>query len=299
MTIALLGRTPVDTSSSSGAETASAGDPAVAGLVAPRLLRHRARPRWASVALRATGPLLVLAVWWYASRSGLLSEQTLASPGQVWSALTRMLGDGTLWQNLSASLRLAFSGLAIGGSVGIALGVLTGFTRLGDELLDPVLQMLRTVPVLALSPLLIVWFGIDTEPKVILIAVASAFPLYLNVHGAVRHVDPKIVEAARVFGLSRIRLVREIVVPSALPGLLVGLRMSLGVSLLALIFAEQINATVGIGYLMSTAETYFQTDVLVVCIGVYATWGLLADLTVRLLERALMPWQHRTSEPRR
>jgi sulfonate transport system permease protein len=241
----------------------------------------------------------VLIAWWYSSHTGLLSAQTLASPGQVWSALTRMLGDGTLWQNLSASLELAFSGLAIGGSIGIGLGLLTGFTRLGDELLDPVLQMLRTVPVLALSPLLIVWFGIDTEPKVILIGVASAFPLYLNVHGAVRHVDPKIVEAARVFGLSRVRLVREIIVPSALPGLLVGLRMSLGVSLLALIFAEQINATVGIGYLMSSAETYFQTDVLVVCIGLYAAWGLLADLAVRLLERLLMPWQRTARDAHR
>lgn len=261
------------------------------GLATPQLITRRRRSRPAGLALRCVGPLLVFAAWWYFSASGRLSEQTLASPGQVWAALIRMVGDGTLWHNLSASLRLAFTGLAIGATIGIALGVLTGFTRLGDELLDPVLQMLRTVPVLALSPLLIVWFGIDQRPKIILIAVATAFPLYLNVHGAVRHTDAKTIEAARVFGLSRLRLVREIVLPGALPGLLVGLRVSLGVSLLALIFAEQINATAGIGYLMTTAETYFQTDVLVVCIGVYAAWGLLADMSVRLLERLLMPWQ--------
>lgn len=265
--------------------------PDVDGLVAPQLILRRRRSRPADLALRCVGPLLLFAAWWYFSATGRLSQQTLASPGQVWSALARMAGDGTLWHNLSASLRLAFTGLAIGAAIGIAVGVLTGFTRLGDELLDPVLQMLRTVPVLALSPLLIVWFGIDQQPKIILIAVATAFPLYLNVHGAVRHTDTKTIEAARVFGLSRLRLVREIVLPGALPGLLVGLRVSLGVSLLALIFAEQINATAGVGYLMTTAETYFQTDVLVVCIGVYAAWGLLADLAVRLLERVLMPWQ--------
>jgi sulfonate transport system permease protein len=281
-------REPVD-----AAEPVVAGaivDP-VAGLAPPTLIRRRPRRRSLSVVLRASGPVVLLAFWWYASHSGLLSEQTFASPGHVWSAFATMAGNGTLWLNLSASLKLAFTGLAIGGSAGIALGVLTGFTRLGDELLDPVLQMIRTVPVLALTPLFIVWFGIDEEPKIILIAVASAFPLYLNVHGAVRHIDPKVVEAARTFGLSRLRLVREIVVPGALPGLLVGLRMSLGISLLALIFAEQINATVGIGYLMTAAQTYFQTDVLVVCIAIYALWGLSADLLVRLLERVLMPWQ--------
>jgi sulfonate transport system permease protein len=273
------------------ARAPAATDEQTAGLAPPRLIRPRRRPRTLSVALRIVGPLTLFLAWWWASRSGALSEQTLASPGRVWSALVGMAGDGTLWRNLSASLQLAFTGLAIGGSIGIALGVLTGFARLGDELLDPLLQMLRTIPVLALSPLFIVWFGIDREPKIILIAVATAFPLYLNVHGAVRHTDPKVAEAARVFGLSRLRLVREIVLPGALPGLLVGLRMSLGVSLLALIFAEQINATVGIGYLMTSAQTYFQTDVLVVCIGVYAVWGLLADLSVRFLERVLMPWQ--------
>lgn len=268
-------------------------------LAPPRPIGVRDLPRSLRFMLRALGPIALVLIWWWASASGALSEQTLASPGRVWSALARMSGDGTLWRNLSASLKLAFTGLAIGGGLGIALGVLTGFTRLGDQLLDPVLQMVRTIPVLALSPLFIVWFGIDQEPKLVLIAVATSFPLYLNVHGAVRHVDPKVVEAARMFGLSRLRLVREIVLPGALPGLLVGLRMSLGVSLLALIFAEQINATVGIGYLMTSAETYFQTDVLVVCIGVYAVWGLTADLLVRLLERVLMPWQQARSTTRR
>lgn len=266
----------------------------IAGLTAPRQVHRPARRPGVGVALRFVGPTALLALWWYASHVGWLSEQILASPGRVGRTFIDLTSSGVLWDNLSASLQLAFTGLAIGGVIGIALGVLTGFARLGDELLDPALEMFRTVPFLALSPLFIVWFGIDQKPKLILIAVATAFPLYLNVRGGVRQVDRKTIEAARTYGLHGLRLVREIIAPGALPGLLVGIRVSLGTSLLALIFAEQINATKGIGYLMTSAEEYFQTDVLVVCIVIYAVWGLLADLAVRLLERLLMPWQHAT-----
>lgn len=261
--------------------------------LAPPTLVHRP-PRRTSVGLtlRVLGPLAAVTLWWYASRAGWLDPQVLASPGQVADAFAELASSGVLWENLAASLRLAFTGLAIGGSIGITLAVFTGFVRLGDELLDPTLQMLRTVPFIALSPLFIVWFGIDEKPKLVLIAVATAFPLYLNVRGGVRDVDRKTVEAARSYGLGGLPLLREIVVPAALPSLLVGLRISLGVSLLALIFAEQINSTAGIGYLLISAQQYFQTDVMVVCLVVYALWGLIADLSVRLLEWALMPWNH-------
>jgi sulfonate transport system permease protein len=262
------------------------------GLAPPVLVHARNRRRCVSAGIRVIGPGVLFAAWWYACHAGWVSEQVFASPGQVWSTFVSMAGDGVLWSNLAASAQLAFTGLAIGGVVGLALGVITGFARLGDELLDPVLQMLRTVPFLALSPLFIVWFGIGEKPKVLLIAVATAFPLYLNTHSGVRNADRKTIEAARVYGLSRLGVVRQVVLPNALPSLLVGLRISLGTALLALIFAEQINATRGIGYLMTSAENYFQTNVLVVCIAIYALWGLTADLTVRLLERILMPWRH-------
>lgn len=268
------------------------GDSGPVTLAPPTLVHRPPRRAGIGVTLRILGPLLALTAWWYASDSGWLDPQVLASPGQVASAFAELAASGVLWDHLAASLRLAFTGLAIGGSIGIALAVFTGFVRLGDELLDPTLQMLRTVPFIALSPLFIVWFGIDDKPKLVLIAVATAFPLYLNVRGGVRNVDRKTVEAARSYGLGGLPLLREIVVPDALPSLLVGLRISLGVSLLALIFAEQINSTEGIGYLLISAQQYFQTDVMVVCLVVYALWGLIADLSVRLLEWALMPWNH-------
>lgn len=261
-------------------------------LAPPTSVRPSHRPAAVSIGLRAVLPIALIALWWFATRpGGWVAPQVLAAPGQVWSTLIDLIGNGVLWDNLSASLQRAGIGLAIGGSIGLGLGLLTGFARLGEELLDPTMQMLRTIPFLALGPLFIVWFGIDETPKVVLIAVATAFPLYLNTYAGVRAVDRRALEAGRVFGLSGWQLVRKVVLPGALPNLLVGLRVSLGVCLLGLIFAEQINTVQGIGYLMTSAMAFFQTDVMVVCIVVYASWGLVADLLVRLLEHLLMPWR--------
>lgn len=271
----------------------------VAGLAPPKLVNSKPRRRSSALVLRTLGPLALLFVWWYASHTHLISAQVAASPGSTWDAFWTMIKNGTLWENLSASLKLASTGMAIGGISGLLLGLLTGLTRLGDELLDPVLQMLRTIPIIALSPLLIVWFGIGDGPKILLIALATAFPLYLNAHSGVRNVDPKILETSRVYGVSRLHSIWEIVLPAALPQLLVGLRMALTISLLALIFAEMINTTVGIGYLLNAAESDFQTNVMFVCIAIYAIWGLSADLIVRLLKWLLMPWERagRTAKP--
>jgi sulfonate transport system permease protein len=269
-----------------------AGGPLAEDLAPPTSVRPARRPAPLSVALRLVLPIVLVTAWWFATRpGGPVPPQVLASPGQVWTTLTELVGNGVLWDNLSASLQRAGIGLAIGGSIGLGLGLLTGFAKLGEELLDPTMQMLRTIPFLALGPLFIVWFGIDETPKVVLIAVATAFPLYLNTYAGVRSVDRRALEAGRVFGLSGWQLVRKVVLPGALPNLLVGLRVALGVCLLGLIFAEQINTVQGIGYLMTSAMAFFQTDVMVVCIVVYAVWGLLADLVVRLLEHALMPWR--------
>jgi sulfonate transport system permease protein len=297
----VTGRAELVTAAPSGTAPATADAlGATADLAPPVPVRPSARPRLVSLALRSLLPVGLVALWWYATGpSGWVTPQVLASPAQVGSTLTDLIGTGVLWDNLSASLRRAGLGLAIGGSVGLGLGLFTGFARLGEELLDPTMQMLRTIPFLALGPLFIVWFGIGETPKVVLIAVATAFPLYLNTYAGVRSVDRRSLEAARVFGLSSWALVRRVVLPAALPNLLVGLRVALGVSLLGLIFAEQINTVEGIGYLMTSAMSFFQTDVMVVCIVVYALWGLGADLVVRLLEHVLMPWRRAVGRAQR
>jgi sulfonate transport system permease protein len=182
-------------------------------------------------------------------------------------------------------------GLAIGVTVGVALALVSGLLRIGEDLVDPNMQILRTVPFFGLIPLLIIWFGIDEAPKVALVALGVTFHLYLNLYAGVRNVDAGLVEAGRTLGMSRGALIRHVVLPGALPNLMTGLRYALATAWLALVFAEQINARTGIGYLMNNARDFFQTDVIVVCLAVYGLLGLGADLLVRLLERVLLAWR--------
>lgn len=252
---------------------------------------------WANVLLRASVPVLLLALWAVGSATGRIDERVFPAPWSVWTAFADLVVTGVLWENLSVSLVRVTVGFAIGGALGLILGVVAGLFRLGDRLLDPTLQMLRTIPFLAITPLLILWFGIDERPKIIIIAAAALFPLYLNTHSGVRNVDRRILEAGRVFGLRGLGLIRHVILPEAIPSLLVGLRVSLSVSLLALIVAELTNAPRGLGFLMTSAQQYFQTDVLVVIVIIYAIWGLSVDLVVRALERVLLPYK-RIGRPR-
>ncbi|MGH3638468.1 MAG: ABC transporter permease, partial [Mycobacterium sp.] len=208
--------------------------------------------------LRVVLPIALIALWYVGTTIGVLSTQMLSSPGAVVGAYRELWESGELQQALAASLGRSVKGLALGTVVGIGFGLLAGLSRLGEEVFDSSLQMLRTIPFMALIPLFMLWFGIGEEPKIALITAACIFPNYLNTYAGVRSVDPKIIEAGRVFGLSKWLLVKRIVLPAALPHVLVGFRYAMGVSLLALIAAEQINAGVGLGYLVMNANTVFR-----------------------------------------
>jgi sulfonate transport system permease protein len=269
--------------------------PALASFVLspPPELHSEPRARSRSLAVRVTVPLLILALWTVASETGLLAENVLASPLEVVRTGARLAASGVLWHHLSLSLGRATVGLLVGGAFGLLLGTLSGLSKLGEELIDPTVQMIRAIPFLALVPLFIVWFGIGETSKVLLIAAAAAKPMYLNAYGGVRGVDKKLVEAARVYGLSRTRQVTELFLPAALPSLMVGLRLSMSMSLIALIAVEVINTSRGIGFLMLQAQEFFKTGILVVCMVLYALFGLATDLVVRLLERVFIPWRKR------
>lgn len=242
---------------------------------------------------RLLGVLIVLVVWQIASSTGALPATIIGSPHAVLSAAKHLISDGELGSAILASLHRVLLGLVFGLVVGIALALVSGLTRLGEDVIDAPVQMLRTVPFAGLIPLLIVWLGVGELPKVVLIALGVTFPIYINLSAGIRHVDATLVEAGRSLGLSRLGLIWHVIVPGALPQLLVGLRIALGISWLALVFAEQISATSGLGYLMSTAQELLQTDTIVVCLIVYALLGLLADLIVRGLERLLLAWKPR------
>jgi sulfonate transport system permease protein len=261
------------------------------GQVGPTRADRPRRRVSARVLRRVATPLVLLGVWHVGSTSGLISERTLASPGTIASTFGDLLSSGQLVEHMTVSLQRAAYGLGLGVLTGTALALVAGLSRLGEDLVDPPLQMARTLPVLGLVPLFILWFGIGETAKVLMVALATTFPVYLNTFAGIRGVDQRLVEAASTLGLRRAGLVRHVVLPAALPHFLVGLRYSLGIAWLVLVVSEQINASSGLGYLMTRAREFMQTDVIVVALVVYAALGLLSDLAVRTLERSALAWR--------
>ena len=256
--------------------------------IVPASSRRTRVPRWLR---RTTGPILLLALWQLLSGTGVLSSDVLASPGRIARVAEDLISDGSLATAMGTSLRRVALGLLLGTVIGTGLALVSGLFRIGEDVVDAPVQMLRTVPFVGLIPLFIIWFGIGEAPKIAIITLGVTFPLYLNVYAGIRGVDAQLIEAGESLGLSRWGLVRHVVLPGALPGALTGLRYSLGVAWLALVFAEQVNADAGIGFLMVQARDFLRTDVIVVCLIVYAFLGLLADFIVRSLERLLLQWR--------
>jgi sulfonate transport system permease protein len=254
-----------------------------------RLVPRRIRD--SSGLLRLISPVAILALWQLASATGVLPAQRLAGPGTILRTAWSLVQDGTLPQALAVSVQRVAIGAAAGCTVGIALGLVAGLSRWGDNLLDPPLQMLRTLPFVGLVPLLILWFGIGEVPKIVLIALGCTFPLYLNTYAGIRAVDRRLLEAAASLRLTRWELVRQVILPGALPQVLVGLRYGLGVAWLSLIVAEQVNANAGLGQMIMDARDFIRTDVIVVGLLVYALLGLLTDALVRLVERKALAWR--------
>ncbi|GHF00878.1 ABC transporter permease [Streptomyces griseoluteus] len=254
----------------------------------PASSRRSRLPRWLR---RTTGPLTLLVLWQVLSSTGALAPDVLASPGRITQVAGDLIADGSLPSAMGISLRRVAAGLVLGTVVGTGLALISGLFRIGEDVVDAPVQMLRTVPFVGLIPLFIIWFGIGETPKIAIITLGVTFPLYLNVYAGIRGVDTQLIEAGESLGLSRWGLVRHVVLPGALPGALTGLRYSLGIAWLALVFAEQVNADSGIGFLMVQARDFLRTDVIVVCLIVYAFLGLLADFIVRSLERLLLRWR--------
>ena len=240
---------------------------------------------------RFASTLVLLAAWELASRTGLLSPRLLAGPDRIASTFVHLMRDGTLERNLLVSLARVAVGMCLAVVVAVPLAFAAGLSRVGEEVIDAPMQMARTLPHLALVPLFILWFGIGETPKIGLVALGAGFPIYLNLFAGIRGVDPKLVEMARVHGLSRLAVVWEVVLPGALPSLLVGLRYAFGVGWLSLVVGEQIAADSGIGFMMMDAREFLRTDIIVVGLAVYALLGAATDLLVRAMEHRLLAWR--------
>ena len=249
----------------------------------------RARVVW-HLLLPWTLPVLLIGLWQWSAAAGLLSSRILPAPLDVLHAGWRLTLSGELPRHLRISFLRAIAGFAIGGGVGLLLGLATGLSRWLALLLDTTIQMARNIPPLALIPLVIIWFGIDETAKLFLVAFGTAFPLYLNTYHGIRSIDPKLIEMARSYGLRGWPLYRDVILPGALPSILVGVRFSLGLMWIMLIVAETISANSGIGYLAINARDFLQTDVVVLAVLLYALLGKLADWVARLLEHRLLRW---------
>ena len=235
-------------------------------------------------------PVVILALWEIAARSGFLSARLMPAPSAVALAFIASLKDGSLWANTLISSERALKGLVIGGAIGFLFGMVNGLWRPAEKLFDSSMQMLRNVPHLAIIPLVILWFGIDEAAKIFLVAIGVLFPIYLNTHHGVRTVDRGLIEMGRVYGLKPAALLWRIILPGALPSILVGLRYALGIMWLTLIVAETISASSGLGYMTMNAREFMQTDIVLLGIIVYALLGKLADVATRWLELRALAW---------
>ncbi len=254
---------------------------------AVRIERSRlARSRWTPFVL----PTLLLIAWQIASLTGALPAAILPAPTAVIGVGWELLGDGTLLANLGVSATRAIIGLLAGGSIALALGFATALSPGVRSLIDSTIQAVRTIPPLALTPLVILWFGIGEGAKVLLVGWGVFFPIYLNTFHGVTSVDRGLIEMGRVYGMGRWTLFRRVILPGALPSILVGLRFALGAMWLMLVVAEMIAANSGIGYMANQAREFSQTDVIVLAILVYAALGKLADTLTRLAERRFLRW---------
>ena len=273
----MASRTPAITASCS-----NAGNPGLA----------TARGKWHIGSLRGwIVPTVLLALWEAAVRGGLIAPNLLPPPSALLATVQELATGGALLQHILVSSARVASGFAIGAILGVVTAAAVGLSTRTEALLDPTFQALRAIPSLAWVPLLLLWFGIDEAPKIILIAIGAFFPVYLNLMSGIHNVDRKLVELGEVYGLQGIRLVLRIFLPATLPALFVGLRSGMSLAWMFLVAAELIAATRGIGYVLTDGRETGRADLVIVAIIALALLGKLSDSLLSTLERQLLGWR--------
>jgi sulfonate transport system permease protein len=240
---------------------------------------------------RSVVPLGLLVLWQILANYGLINRRFAGSPLDILASLWTLTVTGQLQVHLGISLWRAMFGLVVGAGTGLVAGVISGLSQRGEDALDSTIQAVRTLPFLGLVPLFILWFGLGETSRILLIAMGSFFPVYLNVFKGIRGVDQRLIELGRSYRLSRFELLRDIIFPAAAPSFLVGLRYAIGISWLSLVVAEQINSSSGLGWLIVQANELAQTSVIMAALAIYAVIGVLADALVRLIEHRTLRWQ--------
>jgi sulfonate transport system permease protein len=236
-------------------------------------------------------PAVILAFWQFIGTLGIVSGTVLPTPTAILQSFIELILTGELWGHLEISIWRAAIGFVLGAGLGLLLGILVGFSSKSEQVMDPTLQMLRTVPHLAVAPLFILWFGFGELSKILLIAKGAFFPIYVNAFLGIRGADSKLFEVARVLEFSRYQLVTKLILPAAMPNILLGIRLSLGVAWLGLVVAELMGSSAGIGYMILDARQFSNTEIVFVGIIIFAIVGKLTDSLVRQLEFKLLKWR--------
>ena len=253
----------------------------------------RRGPRtWWTVVGGALIPIALLIAWWAVTAAGLLPAYRLPSPSAVWAAAVDLQQNpanrGELYVDVAISIQRVLLGFVIGSVAGLVLGALVGLSRTAAVLLSPLIAALRAVPSLAWLPLLIMYLGIYETPKVTLIAIGASLPVFTTLAGALRDVDPQLVEVGRAYGLGRLRLLAAVQLPAVLPALVSGLRLALAQAWLFLVAAELAASSIGLGYLLTYSEQNGRTDRVFLAIILFALLGALSNGIVSLVERWLL-----------
>ena len=272
-----------------GGSGGPSADPQLTGeaaAAAPRRSRRRGKA-W-GWALGALLPIALLALWWVSTASGWVPAYKLPSPEAVVRAALDLAERGTLWTHIGISTQRVFLGFAIGAGAGLALGAIVGLSRLADGVLAPTVGAIRAVPSLAWVPLLLLYMGFGEDSKVTLVAIGALFPVYTTVAGALRHVDPQLVEMGRAYGFRGLRLLGAVQLPAVIPAIISGLRLALAQAWLFLVAAELVGSSMGLGFLLLESQNNGRVDRLILAIVVLAVLGKLSDSLVGVLERYLL-----------
>ena len=263
---------------------------------APARRRRRARiggrlSRPAYLATAVATFVVLIAAWWAASASGLVDPMFLPGPDQVLSALGRQAGNGELWADIGVSSFRILIGFLLATVMAIPLGTLMGVSAVAEAALEPLMDFIRYMPVVAFVPLTIVWVGIDESQKFLIIWMGTFFQQVLMVADAVRRTPRNLVSLGETLGLGRIQLLTRIVVPSAMPRIWDALRITLGWAWTWLVVAELVAASSGMGFRITVAQRFFETELIIGYVLVLGVLGLILDQAMRAGGRRMFAYQ--------
>jgi len=266
-----------------------AADSSIGGSAAGRATPKRtSSQRGWLIAAGVVLPIALIAIWQFLSTSGLVESYRLPTPLAVVQSAIDLAVSGLLGQYVAISLQRVLIGFFAGAVAGLALGALVGLSRWGSAFLSPTIGGIRAVPSLAWVPLLIMYLGINEDSKVTLIAIGALFPVYTTVSGALRHVDPQLVELGKAYGLGRMSLLAQVQLPAVIPSVVSGLRLALAQSWLFLVAAELIASSMGLGFLLVDSQNNGRIDRMFLAIILLGILGKTTDALIGLLERYLL-----------